>query len=209
MATRKTTAAPKSAPKSTPKSAPKSAPKADEATVKEEVVAVVSEPVEQEPQHKTIQKSFNYADIDTRETIVVRNGFHGVLVYESPRTHEVFKWSEFGDEQEMEIAELRTAKNNYKQFFMNNWFLFDDDYAWIVDYLGVGAYYKHTLNVDRLIELFDLPEAELKREVAALTDNQKLSIAYIARELRDEKRLDSITKVEAIEAAIGMSLSDD
>lgn len=200
MATRKTNAASKTATKNTTTEQPKF-----DTTISEKAEEKVTAPI----QHKTVEKSFSYQDIDTRETVIVRNGVHGILVYESPRTHEVFKWSEFGDEQEMEIQELRTAKNNYKQFFTENWFMFDDDYAWIVDYLGVGAYYKHTLNIDRLFELFDMSDSDMQKEVSALTNGQKLSIAYIAREMIADGRIDSRKKVEALEAALGMSLSEE
>ena len=61
-------------------------------------------------------------DIDPNQIIIVLNGFQGKLVYESPRTHEVYRWDAFGDEQEIELRELRNAKSSAKKFFMNNWF---------------------------------------------------------------------------------------
>ena len=74
----------------------------------------------QEPAKKIVPK-----DIDMNQYVIVRNGFHGRLVYKSSRTGEKFVWDGFGTEQEMELKELRNAKNTSKGFFKNNWFMFD------------------------------------------------------------------------------------
>ena len=59
-------------------------------------------------------------DVDLEQYITVKNGFHGRLIYISNRTKERFVWEEFGDEQEMQLRELRDAKNSKKDFFINN-----------------------------------------------------------------------------------------
>ena len=97
----------------------------------------VEAPVSEQTAEKAYvrRKTIIPKDIDASQFVTVRNGFQGKLVYVSKRTGETFIWEEFGSEQEMELRELRNAKNSYKTFFVNNWFMFDED--WIVDYLGV------------------------------------------------------------------------
>ena len=79
---------------------------------------------EVKPSAKT-NKSIIPKEIDNEQLIVVKNGFHGRLVYKSSRTGEVYVWDSFGSEQEMELRELKSAKNTYKKFFINrpSWFL--------------------------------------------------------------------------------------
>ena len=52
-------------------------------------------------------------EIDPEQYVIVRNGFHGKLIYKSSRSGEKFVWSDFGDEQEMQLRELRNAKNSF------------------------------------------------------------------------------------------------
>lgn len=149
-------------------------------------------------------KSISPKDVDTSEYVVVKNGFHGRLVYKSRKTGELYVWDEFGAEQEMEIRELRNVRNSYKKFFINNWFMFDED--WLLDYLGVRQYYKNAIPIDTFDEIFELPAKELKERISVLSDAQKKSVAYRAKELIAENKIDSLTTIGVLEKALDISL---
>lgn len=143
-------------------------------------------------------------DVDPTQYVTVRNGFQGRLVYKSRKTGEMFIWDEFGSEQEMELRELRNAKNSYKSFFINNWFMFDED--WIVDYLGVRQYYKNAIPIDGFDNIFSMKSTELKRTIAGLSVGQKKSVAYRAKELISEKKIDSLSVISVLEEALNIEL---
>lgn len=142
--------------------------------------------------------------IDPHSTVLVRNGFQGKLVYRSRRTGEVFVWNGFGDEQEMEVQELRNAKGSDKAFFAQNWFLFDDPE--VIDYLGVGTYYKNALSYDEFDELFDKTAEEIGERVERLSAGQKKSVAYRAAQLIASGDIDSRKKIVALERSTGIEL---
>lgn len=143
-------------------------------------------------------------DIDVHQYVTVRNGFQGKLVYVSPKTGEHFVWDGFGTEQEMELLELRNAKNSAKKFFQNNWFMFDED--WIVDYLGLKHFYKHAVKIEDFDKIFEMSPAEIKNTVTALSDGQKKSVAYRAKMLIAEGEIDSNKAINALEEALGVEL---
>lgn len=143
-------------------------------------------------------------DIDPNQTVVVRNGFHGLLVYKSSKTGEKFVWPEFGSEQEMELSELRNAKNSSKGFFTNNWFMFDD--KWVIDYLGVGQYYKYTIDIDHFDDIFKKAPSEIKKIISDMSVGQRKSIAYRAIELIKSGDIDSRKTITALEEALGIEL---
>lgn len=145
-------------------------------------------------------------DIDLSQLVVVRNGYQGRLVYKSPRTQEKFVWPEFGSEQMIELLELRNAKNTWKKYFINNWFMFDDEYAWVVDYLGMSQYYKHALNVDSFDDLFKQTPAQIEKTVSQLSDGQKKSVSYRARQLIANGEIDSNKAIAALENSLGIEL---
>jgi len=149
-------------------------------------------------------KPMRAADIDPTQYVTVRNGFHGKLVYDSQRTGEHFVWNAFGDEQEMELRELRNAKNSFKKYFENNWFMFDE--AWIIDYLGMKQYYKHAISIDHFDEIFKLSPDKLMQRLSELSSGQKKSVAYRAKELINSGDIDSMSVVKALEEALGVEL---
>ena len=143
-------------------------------------------------------------EIDPNEYITVRNGFQGQLVYISKRTGEQYIWDSFGAEQEIELRELKSAKNSNKKFFTNNWFMFDD--AWVIDYLGVRQYYKNALSIDGFDEIFKKSPSELEDTISKLSPGQKRSVAYRAKGLIAEKKIDSLSLISTLEDALGIEL---
>lgn len=143
-------------------------------------------------------------DVDINQYILVKNGFQGRLVYKSSRTGEKYVWDRFGDEQEMELRELRNAKNTSKRFFKDNWFMFDED--WVIDYLGVRQFYKYAIPLEEFDQVFRKSPAELKKTIANLSNGQRKSIAYRAQQLVASGEIDSRKTIAALEEALGVEL---
>lgn len=155
------------------------------------------------PEKETAKKAVA-KKIDPDQYVTVRNGFQGRLVYKSSRTGERFVWEEFGDEQDMELSELKNAKNSKKTYFTNNWFMFDE--AWIVDYLGMKQYYKSAVSIDDFDKLFEKSPAELESLIADMSEGQKKSVAYRARALIALGEIDSNKVITTLEKCLGVEL---
>lgn len=143
-------------------------------------------------------------DIDPEQYVTVRNGFQGRLVYVSKHTGERFVWDQFGAEQEMELRELKNAKNSYKKFFENNWFMFDED--WIVDYLGVQRFYRNAVRIEDFDEIFQKDANTISEIISDMSDGQKKSVAYRARVLIADGAIDSNKAITALEESLGVEL---
>lgn len=145
-------------------------------------------------------------NLDPNMVVTVKNGTQGVLIYKSKRTGERFEWAAFGDEQEMDLQELKNAKNSSKAFFVNNWFLIEDPE--ILEYLGVSQYYKYALNFSSFDELFERDANEIKETVSQLSNGQKKSVAYRAKQLIADGVIDSIRVISALEESLSIELID-
>ena len=170
-------------------------------TVEPAVIETVTEP--EEP--KRSGKAYKVKDtLDPGMFVPVRNGFNGKLIYKSRKTGERYVWEKFGDEQDMELRELRAAKTSYKAFYENNWFLIDDPE--VIEYLGVERYYEHALSYDEFDSLFEMDPDELVARINLLSKGQKSSLSYRAKQLIREGGIDSIKVINSLERALGIEL---
>ncbi len=169
--------------------------------VKAEPAKTESTTSENTPSAKIVPK-----DIDMHQYITVRNGAFGKLIYISPRTGERFVWEDFGDEQEMELQELRNAKAANKKFYERNWFMFDEDYDWVIDFLGVRAFYNHALSIDNFDDLFTKKPAEIEKIISGLSSGQKKSVSYRARQLVADGVIDSMKVINTLEKCLDIEL---
>lgn len=168
-------------------------------------VEAVEQVAETAPVKEVEKKSYKVKkNLDPSMYVTVKNGFNGTLVYKSKKTGERFIWDAFGDEQEIELAELKAAKNSYKSFFVNNWFLFDDPE--IVEWLGMNQYYKYALNSSSFDKLFEKSPDEIEKTVKALSDGQKKSVAFRAKQLIADGTIDSIKVIAALEKSLSVEL---
>ena len=153
---------------------------------------------------ETTKKPVVPKEIDPNQIITVRNGFQGRLVYKSKRTGERWSWESFGAEQDMELSELKNARNSNKKNFINNWFMFDED--WVIDYLGMRQYYKNSLNIQDFDQLFKKPVGEIEDIISKLSEGQRKSVAYRAKQLIAEEEIDSNRVINTLEKCLGVEL---
>lgn len=153
---------------------------------------------------ETTKKPVVPKEIDPYQIITVRNGFQGRLVYKSKRTGERWSWESFGAEQDMELSELKNARNSNKKYFINNWFMFDEN--WVIDYLGMRQYYKNSLNIQDFDQLFKKPVGEIEDIISKLSEGQRKSVAYRAKQLIAEEEIDSNRVINTLEKCLGVEL---
>lgn len=161
-------------------------------------------PVEQVVTTPVAEKPLIPKEIDPNQIVTVRNGFQGRLVYKSKRTGERWAWDEFGAEQDMELSELKSARNSNKKYFINNWFMFDE--SWIIDYLGMRQYYKNSLPIQDFDKLFEKSASEIEKVVSKLSEGQRKSVAYRAKQLIAEGGIDSNKVIATLEKCLGTEL---
>lgn len=181
------------------------AKKAESTPEIEVAVAVVQEPT---PEPIPAPAPAKEKQVDMNMYIPVINGSHGKLVYISRHTNEKFVWDEFGAEQDMQLLELKSAKSSAKDFFINNWFMFKPEDAWVINYLGLDQYYKNAIGIDGFDNLFASSPAAIKSRIAKLSAGQKDSVAVRARQLMADGEIDSNKVIKALEESLGINLTD-
>lgn len=169
----------------------------------EATAATVAEQTVQPEQHEK-KKPLVPKALDPNQLVTVYNGFQGKLVYKSKKTGEEYVWSEFGVDQDMELSELKNIRSSNKKYFTNNWFMFDDPE--IIEYLGMTQYYKSALKINEFDSLFEMSPDEMCERIEKLSDGQKKSVAYRAKQLIAEGGIDSHKTITSLEKCLGIEL---
>lgn len=157
---------------------------------------------EPEKEKKTTYKV--KTQLDPHMLVPVKNGFAGMLFYRSKRTGEEFTWEHFGDEQDMELGELKAARNSARAFFERNYFLIDDPE--IIEYLNAKQYYKDAFTVEDFENLFTSDPEEIMSLVNVLSVGQKNTLKYMAKQKIADGEIDSLKVIEALEKSLGVEL---
>lgn len=138
------------------------------------------------------------------EYVTIRSGFDGKLILKSTRTGEKFIFAGFGDEHDIELQDLRKMKNTAKGLFENNWILIDDPD--VIEYLGVGEYYRNALKYDEFDDIAKMSAAEIAERMKLVSAGQKETIAHHARRMVADGRIDSMKAIAALEEGLGVQL---
>ena len=76
----------------------------------------------------------------------------------------------------------------------------------MIDYLGVGRYYKYAVSIDDFDRIFEMSAEEIPDVVSNMSNGQKRSVAYRARQLIGDGKIDSIRVINALEKSLGVEL---
>ena len=145
--------------------------------------------------------------IDRTELIPIMNCTSGVLFYTSPKTGASWRLTEYGSIEEMEVSELITMRSAYPKFLNAPWILVMDDE--IVEFLGLKDLYQNILFPEQLDKLFSSPINKMKQIMSSAPRGMQETIVARARELVNQKKFDSATRIDAIEKMFSVDISSE
>lgn len=156
------------------------------------------------PEKKTkVRKQY-----DLHELVDVRNMTPGKLIYKSMRNAGyMVEWDTYGDEQSIEISELKNMLASQRAFFERNWVWIDDPE--LLEFLGASRYYKNMLSPDAVDELFDLDADSMIDKIRTLTKDMQNTIRVIAVEKVNGGEITSYPVVTALEKYFGVKFDEE
>lgn len=145
---------------------------------------------------------------DLHDLVDVRNMTPGKLVYKSSRNAGyMVEWDTYGDEQSIEISELKNMLASQRTFFERNWIWVDDPE--LLEFLGASRYYKNMLSPDAVEDLFELDADELIAKIKTLTKDMQNTIRVIAREKVLAGDLESYAVVQALQKYFHVTFDEE
>ena len=144
--------------------------------------------------------------LELHTRIPVRNAFPGGLIYRDSRTGLMYKWSNEGDIEYVELGELRTARNTQPKFFENNWWEIDE--VRVLEWLNATKFYKDSLMLKDFDVLFSKSPDEIIGIVAKIPEAQRENLILRVRAKVAAGEIDSLKVVRALEGVLNVKLSD-
>ena len=145
--------------------------------------------------------------LDEHTLIRFSNNTGGVLVYTSPRTSETWLLNNYGDEDTISVAELRTMRSNHPRFFSENWIRILDEDA--ISFLKLEKYYVNDIAPERMEELFDLPLDEFNTILDKATNSIRSLIFSQAKGKYMSGELTNTHIIKAIEKKLNVVFDND
>lgn len=146
-------------------------------------------------------------EIPLTDLVCVQSCFYGDLIYVSKKSGDVIEWNEFGSEQYLSVQELLYMRNTQPAFFRNQWIRFIGDNAdEAFNFLHLERYCKNRIDFDDFNELFSLSEDEIEDVVSSYSASMKESIARFTIEQIENKTLDNLSTIRALQKATGYEL---
>lgn len=166
----------------------------DELLVKEEPKVEEPKPVAP-PKKKKIERD---------DLVACRNLTSGRLTYISKKSGSETVWSEFGDVEYIDVAELLTMKSSQPKFLKEPWVFIDDED--VADYLGLRQLYETIIPIDEVDDFFRLTAQEAKQFLPKLPKGMKTLIAEKARKGIQDGSLNNLQLIRLLEQELQLDL---
>ena len=150
-------------------------------------------------------KKVNKPQHDSNELILCRSVRFGELRLIGPKTRMPYSWANEGDVREVEYQDLVSWRALHSRYLFDPMIIIEDEdivEEWKAD---LGELYDNVQQVD-LKAMFKLPHRNFVSQLKQLPDSMKSTVQNMAYAMIQDKTLDSLRKIEAIDEILGTEL---
>lgn len=158
---------------------------------------VKEEKTVKKPKKKTFQPS---------EGIKCRSVVQGGLFMDGQKTQMQYRWTDYGDEVEVEYRDLVAEVRTRSPFVFNPFFIVDDE-DFINEFPQLKQFYMQSYSVRELRDILNLPVGEMVSKMKTLPKGAVESLKTIASSQVASGRLDSVKKIKALDEFFGTDLN--
>lgn len=154
--------------------------------------------------NKMVEKATMVKDDDL---INIMSGTSGSFFHQSQQTGRSWRFTNFGQIDRMPFRELLTINNVSPRTFTDGYIVILD--KTVQGEFGLTEMYKNILTPDNLEELFKKSIEEMEVFINGLPEAMKMTFVDKAREMYENKTLDSASKLDFIQNKFNFSFKDN
>lgn len=156
---------------------------------------------EQQVQEKKQKKVFDQSD-----GILCASITQGILNVEGARTRMIYRFSDYGDETEIEYRDLvGMIRSKDKAVFEPRFVVVDEDF--IAEYPALKKFYDNEFSLQNIREILTLPDDKMIEEIKKLPKGALDSLKSIAADQVFTGEIDSVRKIKALDSVFGTDLN--
>ena len=142
---------------------------------------------------KKAKKKFEQTDY-----IMCRSVITGGLYLEGSKTKQVYTWTEYGDETEIEYRDLVPEVRQRTDFVFGPRVIVEDD-DFIEEFPQLKQFYAQYYSVKELGDILDLPVNQMAKKILELPKGAKDSIRNLAASKINTGQIDSVQKIKKLD----------
>ena len=140
------------------------------------------------------------------DLILCKSVTYGKVVYYSSKTDSRYEWANFGDEVEVDYADLQAMHSGKKSYLFKPVFLILDEELYKLWEKDLEPIYKDYIGLDRPEVLFDVNDAVFEETLRNSPKPIQDLIKTEASKMVKENRFTSIQKLKVIDEVCGTAL---
>lgn len=162
---------------------------------------IVSEEIQTKEEKTSKKKTFAQSD-----GVLCASITQGILNVEGSKTGMIYRFSDYGDETEIEYRDLvGLIRTKDKAVFEPRFVVMDEDF--IAEYPALKKYYDDEFSLQNIKEILTLPEKRMIEEIKKLPTGALESLKSIAAEQIYTGEIDSVRKIKALDSVFGTDLN--
>lgn len=134
--------------------------------------------------------------------VICRSITQGGLFMDGEKTQMQYKWSDYGDEIEVEYRDLVAAVRRRSPYVFNPYFIIDDD-DFLAEFPQLEEFYQKSYSMRDLQNILSLPVNEMLAQLRQLPKGALESFKNIASTQVASGKLDSVKKIRALDDFFG------
>lgn len=130
--------------------------------------------------------------------IMCRSVVTGGLYLEGSKTKQVYAWTEYGDETEIEYRDLVAEVRQRSEFVFGPRFIVENE-DFIEEFPQLKQFYNQYYSVKELGDILELPVNQMAKKIEELPKGAKESIRTLAASKISTGFIDSVAKIKKLD----------
>ena len=144
--------------------------------------------------------------VDAEDGILCRSVTVGGLCLTGIKSGMFYRWTEYGDETEVEYRDLAGMVRTKSPYIYNPYFIIDDE-DFVAEFPQLKKFYDESYSITDLESILNLSVSDMVANINQLPNGAKETIKNIASTQIAEGRLDSVKKIKALDEIFGTELN--
>lgn len=141
------------------------------------------------------------------EEIMTTSCTSGELIMIGGKTRRYYTWANYGDQTPVEYQDLKAAQYSKSRYIFDPLFIIEDEeFVNLPENKNIAEVYANVLSQEDIDKMFNLDNISFERTVRKLPKGIQNSLKSIAAQKVQDKTLDSITKIKALDEILGTDL---